>query len=195
MGNVALAEVPFCTNQGCKALVPNSDECDSAFGFNLLHVLQNELQSLAKGTTFTEVSRSTIGDVRLPLPPLFEQVAIVRFLDHADRRIHRYIRATEKMIALLEEQEQAVVREAVTGRIDVRTGGRYPAYEDSGVEWLGEGTGALEGAAGQERVSPDRRRVDTIEQRPSILGGCSRLGDPDGRQPVRPHSRFPAAFD
>ena len=100
--------------------------------------LNKDLQSLAKGTTFTEVSGSTVGDVRLPLPPLSEQTAIVRFLDHVDRRIRRYIRAKEKLIELLEEQKQAVIHEAVTGRIDVRTGRPYSAYKNSGVGWLGE---------------------------------------------------------
>ncbi|MCY4584397.1 MAG: restriction endonuclease subunit S [Bryobacterales bacterium] len=73
-----------------------------------------------------------------PLPPLPEQTAIVRYLDHVDRRIQRYIRAKQKLIALLEEQKQAVIHQAVTGRIDVRTGRPYPAYKDSGVEWLGD---------------------------------------------------------
>ena len=72
------------------------------------------------------------------VPPLFEQAAIVRFLDHADRRIRRYIRAKEKLVALLEEQKQAIIHRAVTGRIDVRTGQPYPAYKPSGVEWLGD---------------------------------------------------------
>ncbi len=72
------------------------------------------------------------------IPPLPEQAAIVRFLDHADRYIQRYIRAKQKLIALLEEQKRAIINEAVTGRIDVRTGRTYPAYKDSGVEWLGE---------------------------------------------------------
>ena len=75
---------------------------------------------------------------RLPLPPISEQRAIVRFLDHADRRIKRYIRAKERLIELLEEQKQAIIHQAVTGQIDVRTGQSYPAYKDSGVEWLGE---------------------------------------------------------
>ena len=69
-------------------------------------------------------------------PPLHEQRAIVRFLDHADRRIRRYIRAKENLIALLAEQKQALIHQAVTGQIDVRTGQPYPAYQDSGVEWL-----------------------------------------------------------
>ena len=72
------------------------------------------------------------------LPPLSEQAAIVRFLDYIDRRIQRYVRAKEKLIALLEEQKKAIIHEAVTGQIDVRTGRPYPAYMDSGVEWLGE---------------------------------------------------------
>ena len=70
------------------------------------------------------------------LPPLLEQVAIVRFLDHADRRIRRYIRAKQKLIKLLEEQKQAIIHQAVTGQIDVRTGQPYPAYKPSRVEWL-----------------------------------------------------------
>ena len=73
-----------------------------------------------------------------PRPSLKEQRAIVRFLDHADRRIQRYIRAKERLIELLEEQKQAIIHLAVTGQMDVRTGQPYPAYRDSGVEWLGE---------------------------------------------------------
>ena len=72
------------------------------------------------------------------LPPLPEQAAIVRFLDHADRRIRRYICAKQKLIVLLEEQKQAIIHQAVTGQIDVRTGQPYPAYKPSGVEWVGE---------------------------------------------------------
>ena len=71
------------------------------------------------------------------IPPLPEQTAIVRFLDHADRHIRRYIRAKQKLIALLEEQKQAIIHQAVTGQIDVRTGEPHPSYKDSGVEWLG----------------------------------------------------------
>ena len=72
------------------------------------------------------------------LPPLAEQAAIVRFLDHADRRIRRYIRAKQKLIALLEEQKQAIIHQAVTrGQIDPNRPA-YPSYRPSGVEWLGD---------------------------------------------------------
>ena len=69
----------------------------------------------------------------VPLPPLSEQAAIVRFLDHADRRIRRYLRAKQKLIALLEEQKQAIIHRAVTRGLDPNV-----RLKPSGVEWLGE---------------------------------------------------------
>ena len=83
------------------------------------------------------INAEIVHSLRVPVPPFPEQTAIVRFLGHADRRIRRYIRAKRKLIALLEEQKQAIIHEAVTGRIDVRTGRPYTAYKPSGVEWLG----------------------------------------------------------
>ncbi len=67
------------------------------------------------------------------LPPLSEQAAIVRFLDHADRRIRRYIRAKQKLVKLLEEQKQAIIHRAVTRGLDPNV-----RLKPSGVEWLGD---------------------------------------------------------
>ena len=73
-----------------------------------------------------------------PLPRKAEQSDIARFLDHATDQVEHYIRAKEKLIALLKEQKQVIIHDAVTGQIDVRTGKPYPTYKHSGVEWLGE---------------------------------------------------------
>jgi type I restriction enzyme S subunit len=67
------------------------------------------------------------------LPSPAEQSAIVRFLNHADRRIRRYIRAKQKLIALLEEQKQAIIHRAVTRGLDPSV-----RLKPSGVEWLGD---------------------------------------------------------
>ncbi len=94
--------------------------------------------TMGRGITVKHIYGNQLKYVTLPLPSWSEQTAIVRFLDHADRRIRRYIRAKERLIELLEEQKQAIIHQAVTGQIDVRTGQPYPAYKDSGVEWLGK---------------------------------------------------------
>ena len=99
----------------------------------------DHLTAESAGVVYPAIAETRLASaLRLCIPPLPEQRAIVRFLDHADRRIRRYIRAKERLIKLLEEQKQAIIHQAVTGQIDVRTGQPYPAYKDSGVEWLGE---------------------------------------------------------
>ena len=105
------------------------------------------------GVAYPAIAETRLANFRVGVPPYSEQAAIVRLLDHADDRIQRYIRAKEKLIALLKEQVQAIIHQAVTGQIDVRTGKRYLAYKDSGVEWLGEVPAHWEVAALRFRYS------------------------------------------
>ena len=105
--------------------------------FTKTHAFAGFLRVKAISSTIENVNGEKYANCPLPLPPHSEQAAIVRFLDHADRRIRRYIRAKQLLITLLEEQKQAIIHEAVTGQIDVRTGQAYPAYRDSRVESLG----------------------------------------------------------
>lgn len=69
----------------------------------------------------------------MPLPPEDEQSAIVRFLDHANRKIDGFIRAKRKLIGLLNEQKQAIIHRAVTR-------GLHPnvPLKPSGIPWLGD---------------------------------------------------------
>ena len=90
----------------------------------------------ANGVTRYGLTQDAIKSTRIPVPPSGEQAAIARFLDHVERRIHRYIDAKQKLIALLEEQKQAIVDRVITGQIDVDTGGPYRAYKDGGTRWL-----------------------------------------------------------
>jgi type I restriction enzyme S subunit len=53
-----------------------------------------------------------------PCPSPEEQSAIVRFLDYADRRIRRSIRAKRKLIKLLDEQRRVIIHKAVTRGLD-----------------------------------------------------------------------------
>ena len=87
----------------------------------------------ANGVTRYGLTHTGIKSVCIPLPPLPEQAAIVRYLDHADRRIRRYVVAKRKLIALLEEEKQAIVSRAVTRGLDPNV-----RLKPSGVEWLGD---------------------------------------------------------
>lgn len=103
-----------------------------------LYSIELNVRSIKQTTGIQNLDSRTYLSELVAFPPLPEQVAIVRFLDYIDRRIRRYIRAKQKLIKLLEEYKQALIHQAVTGSIDVRTGQPYPAYKPSGVEWLGQ---------------------------------------------------------
>ena len=79
------------------------------------------------------LNANELGTSVVLLPPLDEQRAIVRFLDHADEQTQRYIASKERLIALLEEERQALVHQAVTRGLDPNV-----RFKPSGVEWLGE---------------------------------------------------------
>ncbi len=69
----------------------------------------------------------------VPAPPPDEQAAIVRFLDWANGRLERAIRAKRKVIALLNEQKQAIIHRAVTRGLDPSV-----PLKPSGIPWLGD---------------------------------------------------------
>lgn len=103
------------------------------------HVLREMSQSLwilalAKGIRerSTDFRYEMFGNQRLPVPPTEEQAAIVRFLDAANARLERTIRAKRRVIALLTEQKQAIIHRAVTRGLDPSV-----ALKPSDSAWLG----------------------------------------------------------
>ena len=91
--------------------------------------------ALAKGIRerSTDFRYETFGNQFVPLPPPDEQAAIVRFLEHANRKIDGFIRAKRKLIGLLNEQKQAIIHRAVTRGLDPNV-----KLKDSGIPWLGD---------------------------------------------------------
>jgi type I restriction enzyme S subunit len=91
--------------------------------------------SLAKGIRerSTDFRFETFGNQVVPLPSLDEQAAIVQFLDWANGRLERAIRAKRKVIGLLNEQKQAIIHRAVTRGLDSTV-----ALKPSGISWIGD---------------------------------------------------------
>jgi type I restriction enzyme S subunit len=67
------------------------------------------------------------------VPSPSEQASIVRFLDHWNGRLEKAIRSKRRVIALLQEQKQAIIHRAVTRGLDPNV-----KLKDSGIPWLGE---------------------------------------------------------
>jgi type I restriction enzyme S subunit len=66
------------------------------------------------------------------LPPAHEQVAIARFLDHANREVDKAIQAKQRVIGLLNEQKQAIIHQVVSRGLNSKA-----PLKKSGLSWLG----------------------------------------------------------
>ena len=106
VGKVAIAKVPMATNQGfanflCKEGLNNH------FLAYYLQSITDLLLSLGTGTTFLEVTKATLLDVKIPLPTLPVQRKIAAILGNYDNLIENNIRR----IKILEEMAQLIYRE------------------------------------------------------------------------------------
>ena len=94
---------------------------------------QDQKSRMGRGVSIMHIYSNQLKYLWLALPTLDEQAAIVRYLDDADQRIRAYVSAKERLIALLEEERQAVIHQAVTKGLDPNV-----KLKPSGVEWLGD---------------------------------------------------------
>jgi type I restriction enzyme S subunit len=83
IGLVAIAQREVCTNQGFKSIVPNST-LDSRYLYWQIKDLAPSIAARGNGSTFKEVSKPTMEDVMISVPPLEEQKRIAAILDKAD---------------------------------------------------------------------------------------------------------------
>jgi len=83
IGLVAVTGREMCTNQGFKSLIPGPD-VDAGYLYWCLKREAPRIAAKSSGTTFTEISRKGMEQVKIPLPPLPEQRRIAAILDKAD---------------------------------------------------------------------------------------------------------------
>lgn len=91
------------------------------------------LQSFSRGGTRDRVSRSFLGNVRIPRPSLSRQIEIADFLDRETAKADALVAKYERLIELLEEKRVALITQAVTKGLDFTV-----AMKGSGVEWIGD---------------------------------------------------------
>ena len=104
------------------------------FGFQFLNVWDTSKAIYGFGSGLRQnLDFSHFKRMPVALPPPAEQAAIVRFLDYWNGRLEKAIRAKRKIIALLNEQKQAIIHRAVTRGLDPNV-----KLKDSGIPWLGQ---------------------------------------------------------
>lgn len=93
-----------------------------------------QLNILLTGSCQPNFGPSHLSQLRCAYPKeISEQLIISSYLDFKTAEIDRIIANKQKLIALYEEEKQAIINQAVTKGLDPTV-----KLKDSGVEWLGE---------------------------------------------------------
>ncbi len=121
IGEIRIASVPVCTNQGFKSLIAR-DRVHGEFLYYLVLVLKPRLIRQAIGSTFLEVGKRALASMQVQVPPLKEQRAIAEALSDVDGLIE----SLEALIAKKRAVKTAAMQQLLTGRT------RLPGFSD---EW------------------------------------------------------------
>ncbi len=134
VGNVVIAGVSLCTNQGCKSLEPLDEEvANCEYFYYLLASKASDLNALARGSTFVELGTDQLGAYKVPVPPIVEQRQIVEILNAETTDLDALIGEKQRLLNLLAEKRRAVIADFLTKGLN-----KNAPRRDSEIPWLGE---------------------------------------------------------
>ena len=111
IGEVRIATIPICTNQGFKPLVCKG-RTDNEFLYYILLTLKSKMVEKASGSTFLEISKGALSSVQFFVPPPTEQRAIADALSDVDGLLE----SLDALIAKKRAVRQAAMQQLLTGK-------------------------------------------------------------------------------
>ena len=115
-GNISYAAGRFWASEHA-VVVTTGEKCKVRWLRELLDAM--DLNQYSQSAAQPGLSVEFIEGLKIPVPPMPEQSAIVEFITDATTRIDKLIDIADRTTALLEERRSALVVAAVTGMIDV----------------------------------------------------------------------------
>ena len=116
IGYVAIAGTEVTTNQGFASFVCSGTISNYYLAYWLFSK-KNLLESQATGTTFKEISKSTLRELEIPLPPLNEQKRIVAKIESIFDRIDAVERYVESTLNRLGALKKSTLKQAFEGKL------------------------------------------------------------------------------
>jgi type I restriction enzyme S subunit len=146
IGLTAIAAQPLTTNQGCRSFIPGPD-VDSLFMYYLFVSMTQKLEQHANGSTFREISGSSLANIEVEIPSLDEQKAIAKVLGSLDDKIESNLRETSLAWRLLNAEWQSLSEDSGVRPLQEilslhygkslpatsRISGRVPVYGSNGI--------------------------------------------------------------
>ena len=151
IGYVAIANNPVCTNQGFKSVVPN-EHTDYMFLYYLLLFNKDKIEHMGSGTTFKEVSGSTMKNIDVFVPQeKEEQKRIACILSSIDEKIENNNTINDNLLSQVMSLYKHIFKESNEERKTCRADeyfsiaiGKTPprkerdwfSFDSSNVKWV-----------------------------------------------------------
>ncbi len=85
IGKVAIAGREMCSNQGFKNFICINDKLNSVYLYFWFLLNKSYLQSLGRGATFGEISKSGVSKIKIPLPPISLQQKFASIVEKVEK--------------------------------------------------------------------------------------------------------------
>ncbi len=101
--------------------------------FLISHNVMHFFISVAKGVGYPAVDEKDFVNIKILLPPFFEQKLISAYLDKTTSIIDKAVSVKKEQLKKLEELKKSIIYKAVTKGLDDSV-----ELKDSGIEWIGK---------------------------------------------------------
>lgn len=104
IGYVAIAENEIATNQGFKSIIPNRELVIPEYLYFVMKTSKQDLEQIASGSTFKEVSTKVMSNFEVEIPDLDEQRKVLDYLLPITRKIEKNSRINDNLLELLDTE-------------------------------------------------------------------------------------------
>ncbi|MDM8521902.1 restriction endonuclease subunit S [Desulfococcaceae bacterium HSG8] len=121
VGKLAIAPFDISISQDFTGIYAKKDELLTNYLFLFFDFNKAGLQSQNQGTSIKGITRETLSETQIPLPPLPQQKAIAEVLSDMDKEIE----ALEKKLEKYKLIKQGLMQNLLTGKIRLKYGDRH----------------------------------------------------------------------
>ncbi len=119
VGEVAMLRRPAVWNQAILGIRANPSRLNERYLYWTLLALRPKLGIYFRSNTQDNLNAAQVRGLRLPVPPLDEQLAIADQLEETWASVDEAIATAQRGVELARERRAALISAAVTGKIDV----------------------------------------------------------------------------
>jgi len=133
VGKIGVAGCALATNQQINSVEFYNSRVIDEYGMYLLYTAEAELVKQSNKVVVSILNKIKQSQIKLPLPPISEQLSISNYLDYQTQKIDCLITNKKAQVDKLKELRQIEIKNAVTKGLDLNV-----EMKTSGIEWMGK---------------------------------------------------------